>query len=247
MEAQNGGWLLHFKNGSTAYADLVVAADGANSKIRPYVTDIRAFYSGITMVEINIPGAATATPQIYKLLNGGKIMAFGNGKCLLGGQKGDGNIGFYASFKTGENWVADSGLNFADSTQLLTWFKTEYADWGDIWQELFENAAMPLIPRPVYCMPLNQTWQAQSNVTLLGDAAHVMPPFAGEGANTSMFDALELSEYLTTDKYLTIQEAIAAYETSMRERASAAARRSLDNGELMHSVGALEKMLGRGE
>ena len=54
MEKQNEGWLLHFKNGSSLYADIVIAADGANSKIRPYITDIKAFYSGITMLEGNV-------------------------------------------------------------------------------------------------------------------------------------------------------------------------------------------------
>jgi len=89
MDKQNEGWLLHFKNDSSAYADLVVAADGANSRIRPYITDIKAFYSGFTMVEINVNDAAMATPHIFELLNGGKIMAFGNGKNILGGQKGN--------------------------------------------------------------------------------------------------------------------------------------------------------------
>eukprot|EP01034_Spumella_vulgaris_P003407 gene3407-4387_t len=87
MEKQNDGWLIYFKNGSSAYADIVVAADGAHSKIRPYVTDIKPLYSGFTMVEINIDNAEKAIPEIYDLLNGGKIMAFGNGKNILGGQK----------------------------------------------------------------------------------------------------------------------------------------------------------------
>jgi 2-polyprenyl-6-methoxyphenol hydroxylase-like FAD-dependent oxidoreductase len=243
MEAQNEGWLLQFKNGSSAYADVVIAADGANSKIRPYITNIKAFYSGVTMVEINVPNAEKATPHIYALLNGGKIMAFGNNKCLLGGQKGEGNIGFYASFKPNENWVANSGLDYANKTQLLEWFKKEYADWSSIWYELIENAAMPVIPRPIYCMPLDQTWEALPNVTMIGDAAHVMPPFAGEGANSAMLDALELSECLTVGKYVTLLEAISAYEISMRKRTSMAAQRSLENGERMHSEGALEKML----
>jgi 2-polyprenyl-6-methoxyphenol hydroxylase-like FAD-dependent oxidoreductase len=243
MEKQNEGWLLHFKNGSSAYADMVIAADGANSKIRPYVTNIKAFYSGVTMVEINVDNAEKATPRIYALLNGGKIMAFGNGRNILGGQKGIGGLGFYASFKPDENWASNSGLDFSDKTQLLAWFKKEYSEWNSTWYELFENAAMPVIPRPIYCMPLDQTWEALPNVTLLGDAAHVMPPFAGEGANTSMFDALELSECLTSDNYSTLQEAISFYEVSMRKRAAKAAKQSLENGERMHSEGALEKML----
>jgi len=92
-------------------------------------------------------------------------------------------------------------------------------------------------------MPLDQTWEALPNLTMIGDAAHVMPPFAGEGANMSMFDALELSECLTSDQYNTIEEAISAYEINMRKRASKAAKQSLENGERMHSEGALEKML----
>ena len=244
MEAQNEGWVLHFKNGSSAYADLVIAADGANSKIRPYITNIKAFYSGVTMVEINIPDAEKATPEIYALLNGGKIMAFGNGKCILGGQKGDGGIGFYASFKPEEKWALNSGIDFSDRAQLLAWFKKEYSEWGSTWYELFENTTTPVIPRPIYCMPLDQTWEALPNATMLGDAAHVMPPFAGEGANTAMRDALDLSECLTSDIYSTVKEAIAVYETDMRKRAATATKQSLENGERMHSQGALEKMLG---
>ena len=123
MQKQNEGWLLHFKNGSSAYADLVVAADGANSKIRPYVTNIKAFYSGIIMLEITINDAEKAAPHIYALLNGGKVMAFGNGRNILGGQKGNGALGFYATFKADENWVTNNGLDYANRTQLLAWFK----------------------------------------------------------------------------------------------------------------------------
>ncbi len=243
MEKQNEGWRLHFKNGSTAYADVVIAADGANSKIRLFITDIKAFYSGITMLEINVYEAEKAAPRIYALLNGGKVMAFGNAKNLLGGQKGNGEIGFYASFKTDENWAANNGLDYSDKTQLLAWFKKEYAEWSDIWYELFENAATPFVPRPIYCMPLDQTWEALPNLTMLGDAAHVMPPFAGEGANMAMLDALELSECLTSDKYETLQEAVSFYEINMRNRAAKAAQESLENGERMHSEDALTTML----
>lgn len=243
MEKQNDGWLLKFKNGTTAYADLVIAADGVNSKIRPYLTDIKAFYSGITMLEGNVKGAKDNAPIIAKLLNGGKIMAFGNEKNLLLGQKENEEIGFYASFKTDENWASNSGLNFKDNIEILNWFKTKYPEWNPIWYELFENTTAPFIPRPIYCMPTDQTWKTISNLTLLGDAAHAMPPFAGEGANMAMLDALELSENLCSDKYVTLYEAISTYEINMRHRTAVIAQESLQNGELMHAVDALQNMI----
>jgi 2-polyprenyl-6-methoxyphenol hydroxylase-like FAD-dependent oxidoreductase len=244
MEARDAGWLLHFKNGLSHYADMVIAADGANSKIRPYITNIKSFYSGITMLEGNIYEAEKAAPNMNHFLNGGKIMAFGNSKDLFIGQKGNGDIGFGASFKADENWVTNNGLDYTDKKQVLNWFTTAYSGWGSIWYELFENAAAPFIPRPIYCMPLDQTWETLPNLTMLGDAAHVMPPFAGEGANMAMWDALELSECLTNEKYQTSKEAIASFETGMRKRAVIAAAESLDNGERMHSEGALKMMLG---
>ncbi len=243
MEAQNEGWLLHFKDGNSVYADIVIASDGANSKIRPYITDIKAFYTGIVMLEGNIYESAKNAPTITSLINGGKIMAFGDTQNILLGQKGGGDLGFYASFKADENWTKTNGLDYADKTQMLEWFKTEYPEWSSNWYELFENVSAPFIPRPIYCMPLDQTWEALPNLTLIGDAAHVMPPFAGEGANMAMLDALELSECLTSDQYKTVQEAISDYETIMRKRASEAAQESIENGEKMHSKEALKTML----
>lgn len=243
MEKQGQGWWLHFKSGSSVYADIVIGSDGANSKIRPYLTTIPAFYSGVTMLEGNVYNARKAAPRISRLIKDGKIMAFGHKKNLLLGQKGDGNLGFYASLKVDENWSATNGVDYADKTQVLAWFKREYVEWGDIWDELFERAATPFIPRRIYCMPLDQDWESHRNLTIIGDAAHVMPPFAGEGANMAMLDALELSNCLTGNTYKTLQEAISFYETAMRQRAAAAAKESLENGERMHSEHALQTMV----
>jgi 2-polyprenyl-6-methoxyphenol hydroxylase-like FAD-dependent oxidoreductase len=243
IEAQNEGWLLHFKDGSSAYADIVIASDGANSKIRPYITDIKPFYTGILMLEGNIYDAKKNAPHIASLIDGGKIMAFGDTQNILLGQKGGGDLGFYASFKADENWTKTNGLDYADKTQMLEWFKTEYPEWSSNWYELLENVSAPFIPRPIYCTPLDQTWESLPNLTIIGDAAHVMPPFAGEGANMAMLDALELSECLTSEQYKTVQEAISAYEIVMRQRASEAAQESIENGEKMHSKDALKTML----
>lgn len=244
MQMQQEGWLLTFGNGSSAYADLVIAADGANSKIRPYLTDIKPFYTGIIMIEGDIYDAENNAPQINALLKGGKIMAFGKAQNLLLGQKANSEIGFYASFKANSDWVGDNDLSKADRTQLLAWFKEKYQGWADVWDELFEQTELPIVPRPIYCMPLDQSWASMPNLTMLGDAAHVMPPFAGEGVNMAMLDALELSDCLVSAQYGTNYEAIENYERNMCKRASIIAKESLDNGEMMHAEDALENMLG---
>jgi len=243
MKKENEGWLLHFENRDPVYADMVIGCDGARSKVRPYITEIKPFYTGITMLEGNVPDALINAPEINKILMGGKIMAFGNHKNLLIGQKGKGEIGFYASFKADEKWTSTNGVDYSDKNEIIHWYKKAYPEWNSIWLELFENAEIPFIPRPIYCMPFDQYWKPLHNATIMGDAAHVMPPFAGEGANMAMKDALDLSECLTSATYSTIQEAIAGYEAEMFRRASAAAKESVENGETMHSEKALQSMI----
>lgn len=241
MEKQGDGWQLHFKNGTSAYADIVIGADGANSKIRPYITDIKPFYSGISGVLGSVHHPETKIPFIHDLLNGGKIMAFGGGKSFIVSSKGDGSLAFYCSCEIDEGRV--KSIDFTDRTKVISWFKNDFAGWGDVWCNVVEHAEMPLMPIPIYCMPLDQTWEAMPNLTLLGDAAHVMPPFAGEGVNMAMLDALELSERLLDENFSDMKAAIQSYESGMRKRAAIAAGESLENGEWMHKEGSLEKML----
>jgi 2-polyprenyl-6-methoxyphenol hydroxylase-like FAD-dependent oxidoreductase len=78
---------------------------------------------------------------------------------------------------------------------------------------------------------------------MMGDAAHLMPPYAGEGVNMAMLDALELSECLTDDGFPDIKTAIETYEKQMRKRASETARLTLDQTESLHSPGAMAAMM----
>ena len=236
---QNGSWKLEFKNGTSAFADIVIGADGGNSKVRPYITPIAPFYSGITALEGAVYDSETTIPKVHQLLNGGKIFAMGDDKSLIVSSNGDSSLVFYTSLKTDENWVRESGIDFKDKAQVLAWFKATYAGWDGVYLELFENAVVPFVPRPIYCMPLDQCWEALPNLTLLGDAAHLMPPFAGEGVNMAMLDALELSQHLNSEEFPGLQQAIAAYEQQMRKRADEAAKESLESGAIFHSPDAL--------
>ena len=243
MSPQGDGWQLQFKNGTSAYADIVIGADGANSKVRPYITAIKPFFAGMTAIEGTVYDAEKASPQIYELLNGGKIFAMGDSKSLVVSSKGDGSMAFYIGCNSTENWAKESGIDFSDKSQVLAWFKREFLGWDEIWQELLENAAPQFIPRPQYCMPLDQTWEAQPNLTMLGDAAHLMPPYAGEGVNMAMLDAVELAECLLSGQFAYAKTAISAYETQMRKRAAETAEQTLESTEALHSPGAINYLI----
>jgi 2-polyprenyl-6-methoxyphenol hydroxylase-like FAD-dependent oxidoreductase len=236
-------WKILFQNGYTSTADIVIGADGANSKIRSYVTNIKPIWTGITMVEGSIKDAAKTAPGIHQLLKGGKIFAYGNEKTLIVSSKGDGSLGFGTSCKTNEFWYRESGINFKDNSKVLDWFKNEFSEWSSIWWELFENETTLFIPRPQYCMPLDQKWEAQSNLTLIGDAAHWMPPFAGEGVNMAMLDALQLSASLTNPIFTNTKMAIANYEKQMFKRFAKVGQGTLFNTKWMHQSNALNDML----
>jgi 2-polyprenyl-6-methoxyphenol hydroxylase-like FAD-dependent oxidoreductase len=243
MNPQGDGWQLEFRNGTSAYADIVIGADGANSRIRSFITPIKPFYSGITVVEGAVYNSETASPRIHELLKGGKIFAFGDSKSLIVSSKGDGSMAFYTGSWVPEDWAATSGVDFKNKEQVIEWFKKDFAGWDDVWTELFENAEPYFMLRPQYCMPLDQSWDALPNLIMLGDAAHLMPPYAGEGVNMAMLDSLELSQCLTEGDFKTIHEAIAHYETNMRKRASETAQATLDSTEMLHCKDSADRLI----
>ena len=236
-------WEIVFKNGTTAIADLIIGADGANSKIRNAVTPIQPFYSGVTIVEGVVYSSENNAPHIHNLVKGGKIMGFGDSKTLSASAKGDGSLNFYLGFNTPANWTAESGIDFTNGKQVLEWFKTEYAGWDNVWLELFKQEHTQFAVRPLYCMPLDQYWEAQPNITLIGDAAHVMPPYAGEGVNMAMLDALQLSESLTGKEFNNTKQAISHYEHQMFARFAEAGKETLDNTSWMHSPDGLKLII----
>ncbi|MFL9843207.1 FAD-dependent oxidoreductase [Flavobacterium rhizosphaerae] len=242
MQPNGEGWQVFFKNGTSVYADLVIAADGGNSKVRKYVTGIQPVYSGVTIVDGTIYNAKENVPKLWELTNGGKVFVMGNGKTLWLSSKGDGSLNAYTTTAEPEGWVAASGIDFNDKAQVKQWFIERYAEWSDVWLEIFETDDSFFVPRPQYHFPENQHWEPHTNVTLLGDAAHRTPP-SGDGVNQAMLDALVLSRALTGNNSKSVYDAIAVYEQDMLVRAAETTREALDFVEILRSENALDTML----
>jgi 2-polyprenyl-6-methoxyphenol hydroxylase-like FAD-dependent oxidoreductase len=240
---QNGsGWDLVFENGTTAYADLVIGSDGANSKVRKYITDIERTYSGVTIVEGNIYNAADNAPHLWDLISGGKIFAHWNGKTIVLSAKGEGSLSFYTITEEPDEWMKTSSIDFSNKDAVFTWFKQRFSDWSDDWHEIFSTDESYFVARPQYYFSQEQSWQTIANLTMIGDAAHQTPP-SGDGVNQAMLDALELYEALFSEEFTTVHEALASFEEKMLARTSVATEEALVLVEAMLSKNSLQFFL----
>ena len=242
MQPAGAGWDIHFENGTQAYADVVVAADGANSRVRPYATEVRPVYAGFVLLEGSIPEAAQRVPALWQLIQGGSLTALENGQTISFLTKGDGALNFWVWVKRPEDWLATSGITWTDRSAVAAWFTQEFRTWSPNWQDVFANEALTVVPRPSYYLPLTPPWPSQPNLTLLGDAAHCMPP-NGEGVNQAMLDALDLAEALGGTHYETIGQAIAAFEEQMRQRMVGVEADTRQLLEVMHAANNQEVFL----
>lgn len=218
LSLHNGRWEMQFKNGSYACADLVIGCDGYRSRIREYLTDIKPVYTGAAIIQGEIDDPKTACPEIYQMFSNGSLMATGQGKMLTIQPRGDGGLTFYAAAMYPENWEKTSGLNFNSPEEVRKYLYKFYNGWHPAFYTLFK-ACTQFIYRPLNYHPLNLRWQTRPNITVLGDAAHLMPP-NGEGVNLAMLDALDLSNCLSSGVYPNVEAALSAYEEMMFARAS---------------------------
>jgi 2-polyprenyl-6-methoxyphenol hydroxylase-like FAD-dependent oxidoreductase len=232
--------LLRFAGGKTALADIAIGSDGANSRLRELVTPIAPEYVGVSLVEGLVPLAKQTTPELWDLLGGSALIALGGERTIGMGTKPDGSVLFYAGLKT-QDAAARRNLEEASGPdQRVTWFHTNFEGWSELWEPLFREA-VSLVWRPLLACPLHQHWESKPNVTLIGDAAHVMPPYAGEGVNMAMLDALVLSKFLLSEE--SSAGAIAAYEAEMFARMREMTADTMANTEMFYAPDASDRVV----
>ncbi|MGV9604163.1 FAD-dependent oxidoreductase [Streptomyces sp. NPDC003631] len=238
--ADNG--LLHFGDGSSATYDLLVGADGAQSRVRTLVTEARPAHTGHNVVEIGIPAIDRTHPDLAAMVGRGTYWVLGNGVSLAAQRNGDGRVRIGLSFyNTAEDWFATSGIPFDDPAAARARLIELLPGWDSRFTALIAACDDTVVPRSITTLPVGLTWPSTPGVTLLGDAAHLMPP-VGEGANMALLDGalLGLAVAAHPDDFAV---AVKGYEREMFERTGAAARMSTDMQELLALPDAAQKML----
>jgi len=231
---------LHFAGRDSVLVDVAIGCDGANSRLRALVTPIRPEYVGVTLVEGSVPAAKDTVPELWNLIGGSALIALGNERTLGMGTKPDGSILFYAGLKCSD---ADGKrrLDEADTAdKRVAWFHANFKGWNELWAPLFAKT-MSMAWRPLLVCPADQHWGSKPYATLVGDAAHVMPPYAGEGVNMAMLDALVLSRTLFSET--DARSAIAAYEAEMFARMQHMTEDTMSNTEMFYAPDATERVV----
>ncbi|WNM41926.1 FAD-dependent monooxygenase [Micromonospora halotolerans] len=227
----DGGFELTFDGGHRADCDILIGADGARSVVRSLLTDAKLSYVS-TVVELTISDADRRHPDLAELVGPGNLWCVGVSQILAAQRLGDGTIRVGISLR-----AEDRDLEtYRSKRALLDLFE----GWDPGLTALIEAGDGTPTPRRIEAMPIGTRWAHQPGITLIGDAAHLMPP-VGEGANQAMLDAAELAGELAANP-ADPDSAIRAYEEAMFTRTHAIAEMSARVQAMMLSPTAAEEI-----
>ncbi|MFI9046226.1 FAD-dependent oxidoreductase [Streptomyces sp. NPDC053427] len=204
---------LEFTRGTAEEFDLVVGADGAWSRVRPALSDARPAYSGVTFVEVHFDDVDRRFPAIAERVGQGMMWAKAGRLSLIAQRSADAHIRVHVAFRGPLDW--HEGIDLADTEAVRARLLGMYEGFDESLRDLMRHNDGAFTNRPVFVLPAPHTWNRVPGITLLGDAAHLMPP-AGVGANLALLDGAELARSIIDRPG--IDDAVAAYENVMLPR-----------------------------
>ena len=216
----DGTCRLLFGDGSAEDFDLVVGADGAWSRVRPALSHTVPRYTGVTFVETGFNHCDTRHRDLARLVGNGSMLVKGAGRTLVAQRNSNGHIRAYIALRAPQDWHLTAGVDLGDQRAVRTHLLKVFDGWDESLRYILRNSDNGFINRSLFVLPASHTWEHLPGVTLLGDAAHLMPP-VGLGANLAMLDGSDLAHALVAES--SVDDAVRAYESTMLPRSIEAA------------------------
>ncbi|KAF2204692.1 FAD/NAD(P)-binding domain-containing protein [Delitschia confertaspora ATCC 74209] len=238
--------------------DLVIGADGAWSRVRELLTDVKPHYSGTQSITLTIRGITKKYPHLADMVGSGSFSALGDRHGVMSQRSGQDSVRIYIFLTTrNEDFPTSSGLVNQTAVAVKDHVLGDTAllgTWGPAIKELVsvacdeetsDKSVTATDIRPLYMLPVGHTWNHKKGITLIGDAAHLMCPWAGEGVNLAMWDSLLLARAVVTAQESSSKDADVAsfldaldplmkdFEVGMEARTREYAKETVRNGKML--------------
>ena len=231
---------LTFADGPAVTTSLLVGADGAWSAIRPLLSGARPGYSGTSFIETYLFDADERHPAAAQAVGDGALFAVAPGQGILAHREPGGVLHAYVALAKPQEWIA--GIDFTDAAATTARVAAEFDGWAPGLTALITDSDTAPVPRAINALPIDHRWDRVAGVTVLGDAAHLMSPFAGEGANLAMFDGSELGQAIAAHPR-DAETALAEYERALFPRSAQFAAESDRNHKLLFGDNSPDSLL----
>nr|CAQ52625.1 FAD-dependent monooxygenase [Streptomyces violaceoruber] len=211
----SGGALVSFADGSEVHADVVIGADGFRSALRRTLhPGSVARYTGVATwhgITPPPPGPLTALADSHTVRT-----YFGRLGIFVVHSVGDGLL-HWAFEGPWRPPTADDGTAEAPRTPQIPLLRRWFGDWDPAAAAVLDAVDeddVHVFPHALH--DVLRQW-GRGPLTLMGDAAHAIPPRAGMGANQALEDAWVLSHALTDGRH-DPEAALRGYEAARVRR-----------------------------
>lgn len=205
---ENDQAMLATSDGRQFTGDLLIGADGVKSIVRRLLDTQEPHFTGHVAIRAVVPVDDELRPFVDtpgNFIGPGRIAVFYplRGGSLL-------NLVF---FSREPGWTEEGWTIPASRAEL----QSTFANWCDPVQTMIAHAdSTQLFKWAINARAPLQNWSIGGRITLLGDAAHAMTPFLGQGASSAVEDGIILARALSASS--TTAEALARYEAARIER-----------------------------